>query len=100
MDYFLFPNLKKWLDAQRFANNEEVESAVNGYFEKLDGSHYKQGIEANEHRWEKCIKLKEDYVEKERYLFPNFFVFFFLLGRILLGLLSYIALSWTIWRQE
>src|SRR5436190_22178427 len=32
-DYFLFPNLKKWLGGKRFANNEEVESAVDGYFE-------------------------------------------------------------------
>jgi len=63
-DYFLFPNLKKWLGGKRFANNEEVESAVNGYFEELDNSHYKQGIEAIEHRWEKCIELKGDYVEK------------------------------------
>ena len=30
-NYFLFLNLKKWLGGQRFANNEEVESAVNGY---------------------------------------------------------------------
>ena len=63
-DYFLFPNLKKWLDGQRFANNEEVESAVDGYFEKLDGSHYKQGIEIIEHRWKKCIALEGDFVEK------------------------------------
>ncbi|KZC13398.1 Histone-lysine N-methyltransferase SETMAR [Dufourea novaeangliae] len=63
-DYFLFPNLKKWLGGKRFANNEEVESAVDGYFEELDGSRYKQGIEAIEHRWEKCIELKGDYVEK------------------------------------
>ena len=35
-DYFLFPNLKKWLRGQRFSNNEEVESAVNGYFDELD----------------------------------------------------------------
>jgi histone-lysine N-methyltransferase SETMAR len=63
-DYFLFPNLKKWLGGKRFANNEEVQSAVDGYFEELDYSHYKQGIEAIEHRWEKCIKLKGDYVEK------------------------------------
>ena len=41
-DYFLFD--------QRFANNEEVESAVNGYFEEKGGFHYKQGIEAIEHR--------------------------------------------------
>ena len=50
-DYFLSLNLKKWLSGQRFANNEEVESTVNGYFEKLKGSHYNQGIEAVEHRW-------------------------------------------------
>jgi histone-lysine N-methyltransferase SETMAR len=31
-DYFLFPNLKKWLTGKRFANNEEVESVVDGYF--------------------------------------------------------------------
>lgn len=63
-DYFIFPNLKKWLGGKRFSNNEEVESAVEGYFEEIDGSHYKQGIEAIEHRWQKCIELQGDYVEK------------------------------------
>ena len=57
-DYFLFPNMKKWLGGQRFANNEEVGSAINGYFEELNVSHYKQGIDTIEHRWEKCIALK------------------------------------------
>ena len=38
-DYFLFPNLKKWLGGRRFINNEEVESAVNGYFEEFNGSY-------------------------------------------------------------
>jgi len=56
--------LKKWLGGKRFANNEEVESAVDDYFEELDGFHYKQGIEAIEHCWEKCIELQGDYVEK------------------------------------
>ena len=37
---------------------------VNGYFEELDGSHYKQVIEATEHCWEKCIELKENCIEK------------------------------------
>lgn len=45
-DYYLFQNLKKWLGGKRFSNNEEVESAVNGYFMELVGSYYKQGIEA------------------------------------------------------
>lgn len=31
-DYFLFPNIKKWLNGKIFANNEEVEFAVNDYF--------------------------------------------------------------------
>jgi hypothetical protein len=67
--------LKKWLGGKRFANNEEVQSAVDGYFAELDYSHYKQGIEAIEHRWEKCIELKGDYVEKKRHFFPKCFFF-------------------------
>ena len=59
-DYFLFPNLKKCHGSQRFGNNEEIESAVNGQFEEHDDSHYKQGIKAIEHRWKKCFELKED----------------------------------------
>ena len=31
-DYFLFPNITKWLGGRRFANNEEVV----GYFNELD----------------------------------------------------------------
>ena len=61
---FSLSKLEKRLAGETFANNEEVESAVNGYFEKLDGSHYKQGIEAIEHCWDKCIDLKGDHVEK------------------------------------
>jgi len=41
--------LKKWLGGRRFTYNEEVESAVNGYFEEFNGS-YKQAIEAIERR--------------------------------------------------
>ena len=48
-DYFLIPNLKKWLGGQIFANNEEVYSAVNRFFEELDDSHNKQGIEPIQH---------------------------------------------------
>ena len=48
--YFLFPNLKKWSSSRRFANSEEVVSVVNGYFKELGGSHFKQDIEAIEHR--------------------------------------------------
>ena len=56
----------------KFANNEEVETAVNGYFEELDGSNYKQGIGAIQDRWKKCIKIKGGCVKEYRYFFPNF----------------------------
>ena len=45
-DYFLFLNLKKWLSGQRFANNEDMDSAVNGFFD-LDGSHYKHTLKTS-----------------------------------------------------
>lgn len=64
LDYFLFPNLKKWLSGQRFSNDEKGMSAVNGYYEEQDSSSYKNGIELIERRWEKCIELREDYVEE------------------------------------
>ena len=63
-DYLFFPKLKKWLGGQRFANNVEVKSTDNGYFEELDSHHYKQGIETIENRWVKCIVLKRDYIRK------------------------------------
>ena len=56
-------SFKTWKNGS-FANNEEVESTVYGYFEDFDGSLYKQSIEAIKLRWEKCIELKGDYVEK------------------------------------
>ena len=60
-NYYLFLNFKnKWLGGKGW----EVKSAVDGYFEKFGDSHYKQGIEAIEHRWKKCIELRGGYVEK------------------------------------
>jgi hypothetical protein len=63
------PKLKQRLGGKRFANNEDVESAVNGYFEKLDGFHHKQGIETIEHRWARRIELEGDCLEKYGYFF-------------------------------
>lgn len=63
-DYFLFPNLKKWLGGKRFSSNEEIMHETNAYFEGLPKSHYIEGIEKLEKRWMKCIELGGDYVEK------------------------------------
>jgi hypothetical protein len=41
-------------------------TAVKGYFADLTKNHYRDGIMALEHRWNKCISLKGDYVEKQK----------------------------------
>jgi hypothetical protein len=59
-----FPKLKLFLAGQRFSSNQEAIAAVAEYFADLMKNRYRDGIMALEHRWNKCISLKEDYVEK------------------------------------
>jgi len=63
-DFCLFPKLKLFLAGQRFSSNQEAIAAVEGYFADLMKNHYRDGIMAPEHHWNKCISLKGDYVEK------------------------------------
>jgi len=63
-DFYLFPKLKLFLAGQRFSSNPEATAAVERHFADLTKNHYRDGIMALEHRWNKCISLKEDYVEK------------------------------------
>ena len=63
-DFFLFPNMKKWLDRKRFTSNEEVIDQTEAYFEEFDKSYFLDGLKKLEHRWTKCIELRGDYVEK------------------------------------
>jgi len=59
-----FPKLKIFFAGQPFSSNQEAIAAVEGYFADLTKNHYRDGIMALEHRWNKCISLKRDYVEK------------------------------------
>lgn len=63
-DYYLFPNLKRWLRGKRFESNEEVEYETEAYFGQLDSGYYLEGIKKLEDRWNRCILLNGDYVEK------------------------------------
>lgn len=63
-DFFLFPHLKIALGGQRFSSNEEAISFVNNYFEEKNSKYYLDGLQRWEHRWEKCVELEGDYVEK------------------------------------
>ena len=63
-DFCLFPKHKLFLAGQLFSSNREAIAAIEGYFADLTKNHYRDGIMALEHRWNKCISLKGDYVEK------------------------------------
>ena len=64
IDFYLFPNLKKWFSGKRFTDYNQVSDTVNGYFEDINNLAYQSGIIALEHRWKKYIELNGDYVEK------------------------------------
>jgi hypothetical protein len=63
-DFYFFPKLKLFLAGQCFSSNQEAITAVEEYFADLMKNHYRDGIMALEHCWNKCIGLKGDYVEK------------------------------------
>lgn len=63
-DFFLFPNMKTWLGGKKFSSNEEVIVETEAYFEEFDKSYFLEGLKKWQKRWEKCIVLKGDYVEK------------------------------------
>jgi hypothetical protein len=63
-DFCLIPKLKLFLAGQHFSWNQETIAAVEGFFADLTKNHYMDGIMVLEHRWNKYISLKGDYVEK------------------------------------
>lgn len=63
-DYHLFRNLKDSLRGQKFDSDESVIRAIDDWFDQLDKSFFLDGVKALEHRWEKCVELQGDYVEK------------------------------------
>ena len=63
-DYFLFPNMKTWPGGKRFSSNEEIIAATNKYFKRFDKHYFLESIKKLEYRYNKCIQLKGDYVEK------------------------------------
>lgn len=63
-DYHLFGPLKNHLGGRRFACDAEVEREVKLWFRKQGTNFYAEGIGALIPRWDKCINLCGNYVEK------------------------------------
>ena len=56
--------MKTWLGDNRFSSNEEIIAVTNEYFKGFDKNYFLRGMKKHEYRYNKCIQLKGDYVEK------------------------------------
>ena len=56
-DFFLFPNLKKYIRELHFLSGEEVVTAVEEWVNGKDPDFFSSGLMAFERRWSKCITL-------------------------------------------
>jgi [histone H3]-lysine36 N-dimethyltransferase SETMAR len=63
-DYFLFMHMKKWLGSQRFEDDEELKDAVNGWLKAQAGDFFSEGISKLVSRYDKCLNVQGNYVEK------------------------------------
>jgi len=63
-DYHLFPNMKTWLATQRFDDDAELQAGVNEWLKSRAAKFYDDGINKLVHRYDKCLNLNGDYVEK------------------------------------
>jgi len=63
-DFHLFPNLKRHLKGTRFATDEELKTATEQWLDSQDKQFFSHGIEQLRKRYDKCIALQGDYVEK------------------------------------
>lgn len=64
-DYYLFRNLKTHLKGHRFSDDDEVMEAVKSYFDQQPKSFFKTGIDSLKLKWEKCVQLRGEYIEKQ-----------------------------------
>jgi hypothetical protein len=54
-DFHLSPKRKLFLAGQCYSSNQELIATVEVYFVDLTKNHYRDGIMALKHRWNKCM---------------------------------------------
>ena len=64
-DYHLFPNMKTWLATQRFDDDAELQAGVNEWLKSHAAKFYDDGINKLVQRYDKCLNLNGDYIEKQ-----------------------------------
>ena len=56
--------MKTWLATQRFDDDAELQAGVNEWLKSQAATFYDDGINKRVHRYDKCLNLNGDYVEK------------------------------------
>jgi hypothetical protein len=63
-DFHLFPALKEFLGGRRFKSDEEVKDAIKEWLNGLVADVYDEGIQNLITRYDKCLNVGGDYVQK------------------------------------
>ncbi|GFX33057.1 mariner Mos1 transposase [Trichonephila clavipes] len=63
-DFHLFPRMKNWLATQRFDDDKELRVRATEWLRSQAAEFYDKGISKLIHRYDKCLNLFGDYVEK------------------------------------
>ena len=63
-DYHLFLHLKKHLGGQRLQDDNEVKTFVIQWLRSQAAEFYEEGIQKLVPRYDKCLNIHENYVEK------------------------------------
>ncbi|GBN05421.1 hypothetical protein AVEN_51659-1, partial [Araneus ventricosus] len=63
-DFHLFPELKIWVGGQNFQENEEIQSNFKAHLASLAATFFEERIGILVHRYDKCLNLRREYVEK------------------------------------
>jgi hypothetical protein len=56
--------MKVWLGTQRFHTNEELMEGVNNWLHNLAAQFFDEGLQKLESRYDKCLNVDGNYVEK------------------------------------
>ena len=63
-DYHLFMHLTKWLASQSFEDDDRLKTGVTTWFKSLAADFFDTGIRKLVPRYQKCVEVRGDYVEK------------------------------------
>jgi len=56
--------MKVWLATQRFHTNEELMDCVNTWLHNLEAPFFNEGLQKLVSRYDKCLNVDGNYVEK------------------------------------